>query len=62
MKHLLLFITLLFIVKIVLNGQPIPSTDENIPFLVTFGNEAPKSCGDNDNIQSVLVIIPESVN
>ena len=62
MKRLLILITLLFVIRIVLTGQPIPGTDENIPFLVTFGNEAPKSCGDNDNIQSVFVIIPESIN
>lgn len=30
MKRLLLLITLLFIIRIVLDGQPIPHNDENI--------------------------------
>ena len=29
-------------------AQPVPSKEENIPFLVTFGKEADKSWGDDD--------------
>ncbi|MBX7051534.1 MAG: hypothetical protein K1X54_05830 [Flavobacteriales bacterium] len=34
------------------NGQPVPASDENIPFLVTFGNEAGTKWGDDDYSQT----------
>jgi hypothetical protein len=33
-------------------AQPVPATDENIPFLVTFGNEASTKWGDDDYCQT----------
>jgi hypothetical protein len=32
-------------------AQPVPASDENIPFLVTFGNEAESKWGDDDYCQ-----------
>lgn len=40
-------------------AQNIPSEEENIPFLVTFGNEAPKSWGDDDYTQIFFFVIPK---
>jgi hypothetical protein len=40
------------------NGQPIPGQDENIPFLVTFGNKGDIAWGDDDFSQSFFVAIP----
>lgn len=34
------------------SGQPVPASDENIPFLVTFGNEAGTKWGDDDYCQT----------
>lgn len=43
-----------------LNGftQRIPNETENIPYMVTFGNEAPASWGDDDFTQVFFFIIP----
>ncbi len=42
-------------------GQVMPSTDENIPFLVTFSKQADKSWGDDDNIQIYFFTIPKDI-
>ena len=52
-----LFIPLLLIGNIF--SQGIPSPEENIPFLVTFGNKAKKSYGDDDNCQVFFFSIPK---
>ena len=41
-------------------GQAVPSVEENIPFLVTFGNRACTSWGDDDFTQIWFFIVPES--
>lgn len=48
---------LMLLVYIVLSGllaysQPVPAAEENIPFLVTFGKDADKKWGDDDNCQT----------
>ena len=43
-------------------SQPIPGKDENIPFLVTFGNEAKTSWGDDDFYQIFFFAIPKDFN
>jgi hypothetical protein len=40
-------------------SQAIPSTDENIPYLVTFGKNAEKIWGDDDFIQVFFFSVPE---
>jgi hypothetical protein len=51
---------LLFFTFNICYSQPIPSKNENIPFLVTFGSEADKSWGDDDFSQTFFVSIPKS--
>lgn len=43
-----------------LHAQQIPSRGENIPYLVTFGNEAPMKWGDDDYCQVFFFVIPKS--
>jgi len=40
-------------------AQPVPAGDENIPYLMTFGNEAETSWGDDDYSQTFFFLIPE---
>jgi hypothetical protein len=44
------------------NAQGIPSAEENIPHLVTFGKNAEKSWGDDDFCQVLFFVIPKSYN
>jgi hypothetical protein len=55
-----LLILLLFISGLALNGQPVPAGDENIPYLMTFGNQAEISWGDDDYSQTFFFLIPET--
>jgi hypothetical protein len=41
-------------------AQAVPAPEENIPFLVTFGKDAKKSYGDDDNCQTFFFSIPKS--
>lgn len=41
-------------------GQPVPAGDENIPYLMTFGNKAETSWGDDDFSQTFFFLIPET--
>ena len=41
-------------------AQPVPAGDENIPYLMTFGNQAETSWGDDDFSQTFFFLIPES--
>jgi hypothetical protein len=45
-----------------LNGwtQPVPSKDENIPFACTFSKSSSKDWGDDDFVQVLFFLIPES--
>jgi len=43
-----------------LQGQPVPSPEENIPYLVTFGKKADLKWGDNDFSQVWFFVVPES--
>ncbi|MDO8998781.1 MAG: hypothetical protein Q7W45_03375 [Bacteroidota bacterium] len=40
-------------------SQPVPSPQENIPFLVTFSKDADKAWGDDDFVQTFFVSIPK---
>jgi len=59
MKKLIIIVSLIFI-AINLQGQPVPSPEENIPWLVTFGKKADTSWGDNDFSQIWFFVVPES--
>jgi hypothetical protein len=41
-------------------AQPVPAGDENIPYLMTFGNKAESSWGDDDFSQTFFFLIPET--
>jgi hypothetical protein len=41
-------------------AQPVPSVDENIPALITFGKEAETSWGDDDFVQIIFFAVQES--
>ena len=41
-------------------SQPVPSVDENIPYLMTFGGNAETSWGDDDFCQIFFCVIPSS--
>ena len=57
-KHIVL--VSLILVAITAQGQPVPSPQENIPFLVTFGKKADTSWGDNDFSQIWFFVVPET--
>lgn len=44
------------------NAQPVPNVDENIPFLVIFGKNAPTNWGDDDYSQTFFFLIPKNFN
>lgn len=43
-------------------AQGVPSREENIPFLITFGKNGSKSWGDDDNKQVFYFIVPKKFN
>jgi hypothetical protein len=46
--------------NLALNAQPVPAGDENIPYLMVFGNKAATSWGDDDFSQTFFFLIPET--
>jgi hypothetical protein len=42
-----------------IRAQPVPAGDENIPYLMTFGNQALTSWGDDDFSQTFFFLIPK---
>lgn len=55
------YIILLWLVSFAQNSgaQPVPAGDENIPYLMTFGNKAEKSWGDDDYSLTFFFRIPK---
>ncbi len=43
-------------------SQPVPSEDENIPYLVTFGGNSDTAWGDDDFCQIFFCVVPTSFN
>lgn len=62
MIRAVLFTLILCLVSTYGNSQAVPAPEENIPFLVTFGKEAKKSYGDDDNCQTFFFSIPKTYN
>lgn len=58
-KTLLLAIAVLLVIS-KSHAQSVPAVEENIPFLVTFGNKAEKSFGDDDFTQTFFFVVPKS--
>jgi hypothetical protein len=55
----LLILVLFFIFKFKINAQEVPSSQENIPYLVTFGATSNHSWGDDDFSQTIFFSIPK---
>jgi hypothetical protein len=56
-----IFIGIIFVSMVqLIIAQPVPAGDENIPFLMTFGNKADPSWGDDDYSQTFFFLIPEN--
>ncbi|MBL7113539.1 MAG: hypothetical protein ISS19_16495 [Bacteroidales bacterium] len=55
--RIFIFIIFLFAFQGIL-AQAVPASDENIPYLMTFGNEAETSWGDDDYSQTFFFRIP----
>jgi hypothetical protein len=57
MTKIIIFISsILCFVNVV--AQPIPSKDNNIEYIQTFGNKAPATWGDDDYVQTYFVAVP----
>jgi hypothetical protein len=55
----LIYIFILLLISTLGYSQPVPSMDENIPYLMTFGKYAETSWGDDDFSQAFFFMIPE---
>jgi hypothetical protein len=62
MKVLFLFLFLFIGTLSGLKAQPVPNIEENIPFLMTFGNKAETSWGDDDFSQTFFFLLPKDFN
>lgn len=56
-KYVLVSLNLLFC--FVISAQEVPSRQENIPYLVTFGSNSERSWGDDDFSQTVFFSVPK---
>lgn len=59
-KHNYLLFIVLFFCFGKIAAQQIPSVEEKIPFICTFGKSADKQWGDDDFVQTFFFVIPES--
>jgi len=60
MKYYFFIFILIAFASFKAQGQPVPSPEENIPFLITFGNRACPSWGDPDFSSIWFFIVPET--
>jgi hypothetical protein len=60
MQKFLLLILIILISSVNLFSQSAPASDENIPYLVTFGADSKSSWGDDDFYQIFYFIVPAS--
>lgn len=62
MKRIIILTTLSILISFSTKAQAVPAPEENIPYLVTFGKEAKKSYGDDDNCQTFFFSIPKTLS
>ena len=55
-----ILVLMLMFASLVAVGQPVPSPEENIPWLITFGNRADPAWGDPDYSQVFFFVVPET--
>jgi hypothetical protein len=61
-RHFLIIIGFILVLSDSLLSQPVPNVDENIPFLMTFGNKAETSWGDDDFSSTFFFLLPKGFN
>ena len=59
-SHIVIAIAILIAPVFNVQGQPVPSPENNIPFLVTFGKKAPTFWGDFDFSQIWFFVVPDT--
>ena len=59
MMNRILYTSILLIFCVVAYSQPVPNVEENIPYLMTFGNESDTDWGDDDFSQAFFFQIPK---
>ncbi len=57
-----IIVLMIFLIGGGIYAQEVPSKEENIPYLVTFGKGADKSYGDDDYNQTFFFVLPENYN
>lgn len=57
-----IIVLLSFFAFVAMNAQQAPATEQGFPYLVTFGNKADKSWGDDDFVQTFFFAVPQSFN
>lgn len=62
MKYILLPCLVLSLWTTDVTAQEVPAQDQNFPYLVTFGNKAEKSWGDDDFVQTFFFCVPKTSN
>jgi hypothetical protein len=55
----IIYISTLLIICVSGYSQPVPNVEENIPYLMTFGNQADTDWGDDDFSQTFFFLIPD---
>lgn len=60
MKRIIYLVVICISCCHVLKGQQVPSADEKIPFLCTFGKNSVTDWGDDDFVQVFFFVIPQS--
>lgn len=61
-KILMMILSVLLAGNCISFAQPVPASDENIPYLMTFGSDGETSWGDDDFSQTFFFKIPSSYN
>jgi hypothetical protein len=61
-RHFFIFFSFIIVLSDSLFSQPVPNVDENIPFLMTFGNKAETSWGDDDFSSTFFFLLPKGFN
>lgn len=57
--RLKILIMVMFPLVSLVKAQPVPGSDENIPYLITFGAGSQTHWGDDDNLQIIFFTVPE---
>jgi len=59
MRYIFTIFFMILVISQASFSQPVPNIEENIPFLMTFGNKAETSWGDDDFSQTFFFLLPK---